>query len=239
MVYDASKTSGTVTSLVSNVLQPLVAQRKLGIGSSNQITLVDTTTDLTNGGGGGGSGSGAYAYTITITASAVAVAGATVVMADGVNRYSATTNGSGVATFALDAATYTLTVSKRGYQHTPASVTVSAAGNTNATITAIVITPATDPDRTNGYVTVYDSEGQPLADATITVQLMRSADQGGGLSHYDDEISATSDGAGLAVMLGMLRQARYRAKRGDGGWGKPFVTADATTTPLPEILGHE
>lgn len=107
-------------------------------------------------------------------------------------------------------------------------------------VTGIVI-PATEPGRTTGYVTCYDSEGETVGagDVTIYVQLHSTSEHASGLSHYDEEISSTSDSSGLVEIPGMLRLARYKARRGNGGWGKTFTTADAATTPLPEILGHE
>jgi hypothetical protein len=185
-------------------------------------------------------GTGAYARTVTVTASAVAVSGARVTMTNGVNRYNATTNASGVASFGLDAATYTLTVSSAGYSHTPASVTVSAAGNTDTTLTAITITPASDPAQTTGYVTCYDKTGTAAAGVSITLMLCRTSAAAAGLSHTLDERTVVSNANGLVEFTGLLRQATYKAKRGGSEkWTAPFITADATTSPLPEILGQD
>jgi hypothetical protein len=186
------------------------------------------------------SGSGPFACTVTVAASAVAVPGAAVSMADGAIVYTATTNSSGVASFALAASTYTLSVFKAGYSHTPQSVSVSAAGNTAAAISVITVTPATAPTQTTGYLTCYDLNGVAAAGVTILVELLKTASATAGLSYPTDRRTATSGADGLVQFTGLLRLATYRAKRGSVGekWIQ-FTTADATTSALPEVLGRD
>jgi hypothetical protein len=188
---------------------------------------------------GGSSGAGAYAYTVTVTASAIAVNGAAVSMTNGALVYTATTNSSGVASFSLDAATYTLAIFKPGYTYTPSSVTVSAAGNTAASITATAVTPASAPSQTTGYLTCYNLNGSAASGISITVELVNGGISTAGLSYPTDDRTATSDANGLVQFTGLLRSRNYRAKRGPGEKWHYFTAADATTTALPEVLGRD
>src|SRR4051812_5826423 len=76
-------------------------------------------------------GGGAFAVTVTVTNSngGAAIVGASVRMTDASGSYEAATNGSGVATFALDTSTYILGIFKEGYLYAPTNQVVSGAAN--------------------------------------------------------------------------------------------------------------
>jgi hypothetical protein len=111
------------------------------------------------GGGGGGGGTGTHLVTVTVTDGTNPLENATVLVHDGVTPLSQLTNEDGNATFALDAATYTVGANKAGYAHTPESRTVTGhqAGTiVNELVMTAVTIPAAPADadvcRVYGYI---------------------------------------------------------------------------------------
>lgn len=99
------------------------------------VIEIDTQLTLSHGAGSwavSGSGSGAYAATVTVTDGTSNLQNALVRVVEGINTFTATTNVSGNASFSLDAATYTVTVTKDGYSFTPTTRTVT--GNQAGTL---------------------------------------------------------------------------------------------------------
>ena len=98
-----------------------------------------------------GSGSGAYTITVTVTDGTDPLQNATVRLVEGVNQFTAVTDASGEAAFSLDAATYTVTVTKDGYQFTPTTRTVTGAESGTLTndleMTAVVLATSTTTAR--------------------------------------------------------------------------------------------
>jgi hypothetical protein len=96
-----------------------------------------------------GSGSGAYSITVTVTDGSVALQNATVRVTEGANSFTLITDVNGQGTFSLDAATYTVSITKGGYSFTPTTRTVT--GNETGTLvndlamTAVTATPPADP----------------------------------------------------------------------------------------------
>ena len=95
-------------------------------------TAAEIDTELTNSHGAGswapsGGGSGAYAITVTVTDGTSALENASVRVTEGLNSYVLQTDASGNATFSLDAATYTVNITKFGYSWTQTTRTVTAA----------------------------------------------------------------------------------------------------------------
>lgn len=182
-------------------------------------------------------GTGPHARTITVTSGGSPVSGARVSMAAGAVTYSAVTNSSGVASFSLDAGTYTLAVAKSGYSHVPATVTVAGAGNTATTLTAIAITPAADPGQTNAYTYTYDAHGAVEGGVTLTFRLddLDAGQEGEAESYPRTTFTATSNGSGL-LQVTLRKSTSYKGRRDRGDW-IDFTTGSDGTYALPKILG--
>lgn len=106
------------------------------------ITAIDTELSGAHGSGQWGSSSGSGAFTVTVTVtdtSSAAVPNANVRVTSGITSLVATTNGSGVATFALDAATWAIAITKPGYSFTPSAIAVTTSANFAETLTPVVI----------------------------------------------------------------------------------------------------
>ena len=128
-----------------------------------------------------GSGSGAYAITVTVKDEADApVENALVrLKASGGLPYFATTNASGVATFSLDAATYTRTIVADGLQYAADTLVVTADASVTCVMEARAIPAAPDDAatcRVYGYLETLDN--RPAANVSITFELIRGTRKG-------------------------------------------------------------
>ncbi len=148
----------------------------------------------------GNAGTGAFQVTVTVTDnSANLLQNARVRLSEGINVYTALTNVSGVASFSLDAATYSLGISKAGFQYTPTAITVTGAANFNAVMTAIVIPVPSDPTLCNVYGTFIDLEGNPLEGIEIKFTLLLTPVGTNGPVLADRTATATTNASGQLI----------------------------------------
>lgn len=122
----------------------------------------------------GSSGVGAFAVTVTVVdGSAVPLQNVHVRLTNGINSFVAISNSGGVATFALDAATYVRTATKDGYTMTPDSIIVTAAGNFGLVMTQNVApSPPADADLCTVYGYIINVEGQPAKGVKVVFTLV-------------------------------------------------------------------
>jgi hypothetical protein len=118
-------------------------------------------------GGSGGAGTGARTVTITVNDGTTALQNAIVRMTEGANTFTAMTNASGVCTFNLDDATYTVSITKSGYSY--AGTTLVVDGTETATYSMTQITPSAPDDPALCAVTIrlrnqfgVDLAGEPV-----------------------------------------------------------------------------
>lgn len=154
-----------------------LANAPSGGGSSITVEQIDAQLSGTHGSGawGGASGSGANAVTVTVTDGTNPLANVAVRLTNGINNFTASTNNSGVASFSLDAAVYTRSMTRGGYQFTPDTITVSASGNFGAAMSAIVIPTPTDPSTCAVFGTIVLPNGKPAQNVPVTFSLVTSA----------------------------------------------------------------
>jgi len=196
------------------------------------IEGVDATTQIAANAGGGGTG--ARTVTVTVNDGTTTLSSAIVRFVKGAESYSATTNGSGVATFNLDDGTWTVSITKAGYTFAGTTLVVDGTETPTYSMTAVSITPAADPAQTTAYLTTRTGAGVAKPSVTLTLKLLRGPGDAG--SSYDTaSLSATSNGSGL-LQVTLLREARYAVTRGDGREYQ-VTTPDASTYELPEHLG--
>jgi hypothetical protein len=130
-------------------------------GTLARCTLTDTTTTAVNVTNMPNVGNGAFTVTATVTDGAAPIQGALVRITSGINSFSNITDASGNAQFAADAGSYTVGVTKSGYQFTPETRTVtgSEAGTlTNDLEMTAIVTPTapSDPDMCLIFGTMRD-----------------------------------------------------------------------------------
>ena len=241
VILDARASQTTADAILEDTGTTLPATLTLMSGATFN-TATDSLEAIRNRGdaawvtgGGGGSGSGAYTVTITVNDGATALENSTVRLTEGVNTFTDETNVSGVATFSLDAATYSVAITKGGYQFTPTTLVIAGDDSETYSMTATVITPS-DPSQTTGYVTIYTGAHVAVADATVEIQVLKLANGTTGSGIDDPLISGTTNGSGYVEFTGLPRGATYQVRVNGGPWFKG-TTASAATTPLAGVLG--
>ncbi len=235
-------TAGTITTVTNLTNAPtagdFTAVMKTSITAAVPTAAqIDTQLSGTHGAGawGGSAGSGAYTITLTVNDGATALENATIRLTEGVNTFTGTTNASGIAAFSLDAATYSVAITKDGYSFTPTTLVVTATAPQTYSMTAVTITPS-DPAQTTGYVTIYTGAHVVVAGAVVEIQILKLANGTTGSGINDPLISGTTNGSGYVEFVGLPRGATYQVRVDGGPWFKG-TTASAATTPLAGVLG--
>jgi hypothetical protein len=149
-------------------------------------------------------GTGAYSVTVTVTDGTSALENATVRVTEGVNSFVGATDASGNVTFSLDAATYTVSLTKGGYSYTPETRTVTGAEAgtlTNDLEMTVVVAPAAgDPAECTVYIDTQEIDGTLTADVDVTLQLVgTSTKTSGGAVLSLEKSTMTTNAAGRAT----------------------------------------
>lgn len=219
--------SGLLTTAAFNTrvpATPAVPGDAMALTSPERTTLagvVNTTLGGTHGtgswedAGGGGSGSGAYTVTVTVNDGATALQGATVRYTSGVLTYTATTNVSGVATFNLDAATYTVGITRAGYSFAGTTHAVVATGSATYSMTAIVFSAPADPNQVTGYVYTRNGKGDLKPSVVVSFRVVELPDDATG-SFDGAEFEVTSHASTALLSTPFWLGGTYEAIRGDG-----------------------
>ena len=209
----------------------------LGSGATIADNLVDIHSD---GSGGGAVSTGARTVTVTVTDdSDVPLQNATVRVTQGAESYVLGTNASGVVSFSLDDATWTVSITKYGYQFSPVSLVVDENETITYTMSQIVPTPST-PGLITGYLVCYDNEGVVESGVTVYLKQLEPATDSG-VAYDGDVRSAVSDAEGLVEFTGLFLGGRYHVYR-DQLDERPvmFTIADDQTDPmeLPSVISR-
>jgi cell division protein ZapA (FtsZ GTPase activity inhibitor) len=190
--------------------------------------------------GATGQGSGARIVTITVRdSSASPVEAATVRVYRAGETYAGVTNASGVTSFSLDDATFTVAITAAGFSFTPVSLVVS--GNVSQTYTLTStggVTPSVAP-RTTGFWTVNDLNGVAQAGAQVTIQASSPPPGSTGLAMEDAPRTATADNQGVVQFNNLVKGATYIVYR-TGSSRKYNIVVPSTagdSTPMGSIVG--
>jgi hypothetical protein len=160
--------------------------------------------------GATGQGSGARIVTITVRdSSASPVEAATVRVYRAGETYAGVTNASGVTSFSLDDATFTVAITAAGFSFTPVSLVVS--GNVSQTYTLTStggVTPSVAP-RTTGFWTCLSALGVAEPGAQVTIQASSPPSASTGLVMEDAPRTATADNQGIVQFPNLIKGATY------------------------------
>jgi hypothetical protein len=161
-------------------------------------------------GTGTGQGTGARIVTITVRdSSANPVEAATVRVYRAGETYAGATNASGVTSFSLDDATFTVAITAAGFSFTPVSLVVS--GNVSQTYTLTStggVTPSVAP-RTTGFWTCLSALGVAEPGAQVTIQASSPPSGSTGLVMEDAPRTATADNQGVVQFSNLTKGATY------------------------------
>lgn len=182
-----------------------------------------------------GTGSGARTITITVDDGTDPLESARVRLTKGAESYVGSTDVDGELVFNVDDGTWVVAITLPGYTFAGASLIVNGDETQTYSLTALSITPPSDPELCTGYMVTLDKEGLVVAGIDITVKLV----DGPGTAGYAYERNLwveTSDVNGYVEFVGLVRGARYRIRRETSEWVE-FVVPDADTVALAEVVG--
>ena len=189
-------------------------------------------------------GDGAFPVTVHVSdaSTSAPVQGATIRATINASSFTATSNTSGGATFALDGGTYTVTATANGYAGATTTAVVAAAGQmVELTMTAALLPLPVNPGGVIGAVVKTDGSGRPRAGAVFTFQLIATPSAGNISGSTTPFNSGPTDAGGLSHVE-FVAGWTYRGWAGTvspatAGRGVDFI---APTTPflVPAILGH-
>lgn len=182
----------------------------------------------------GSTGTGARTITITVDDGSTALENANVRLTEGGNTYSGSTNASGQITFNVDDATYTVAITKVGYTYAGSSLVVSADATPTLSMTAFSPTAST-AGFTTGYTYAYDEAGAVESGVTFTLYCYE-APTGSGLVLDTKTRTATSDANGLVQFTNLIKSAKYKIKRGTGGY-KSFTAPTDASFAIDNFIG--
>ena len=219
-------------SLLEAAIASAVSPLALEATSQDIKDTVDALSNTT--------GTGARIVTITVRdSSAAPVQSATVRIYRAGETYAGVTNASGVATFSVDDATFTVAITAAGFSFTPVSLVVS--GNVSQTYTLTStggVTPSVAPLCT-GYFTVYDQNGVIQPNAQVSIQASAPPVGSTGIVMEDAVRTATADNQGIVQFANLIKGATYIVYR-TGSLRKFSILVPANagnTQALTSIVG--
>jgi mRNA-degrading endonuclease toxin of MazEF toxin-antitoxin module len=189
--------------------------------------------------GGSGSGTGARTVTITVNDGTTVLQNARVRFTEGANTYTALTNASGVAVFNLDDATYTVAITKAGYNYAGTTMVVNGTETATYSMTAINITPGSG-NFTTGYVTCFDQDGQVLPNCKVYQRMIEVPANDAGFAYDSSQTSATSNSEGVTEFPRLVKGGSYLFFRGSEREGTVVTipTTAGSTYALPSVIGR-
>lgn len=177
----------------------------------------------------GAAGSGARTVTVTVNDGAIVLQNARVRMTEGANTYVALTNASGVVTFNLNDATYTVSITKDGYSYAGTTLVVDGTEAVTYSMSVVTITPS-DVDKVTGYWTVLDEDGNEASGVVLTVKARQASRGSAGALHDAATRTATSAANGLVQFTNMIPGWKYSVVANDEYVADFTVPADAVTS---------
>lgn len=179
---------------------------------------------------------GARTVVVTVNDGVSPLQNAVVRLTEGVNSYRGETNASGVATFNVDDATYTVGVTKSGYSFAGATLVVDGNESVTYSMTQVVVTPSL-PGTKTGYFVTYDQSG--AVQSSVIVNMALKSFPAGHIGHVrdDDVVTVTSNGSGIAQFTGLIPGAKYYAWRGSRS--RPEKDCGVVTIPLSATDGFQ
>jgi hypothetical protein len=183
-----------------------------------------------------GAGTGARTVTITVDDGTTALQNAVVRFNEGSNTFRALTNASGVATFNLDDATYTVAVTKSGYTYAGTTLVVDGTETATYSMTAVSVTPPTNPDLSAIEVLTLDEDFAAVSGIDVDFRMASVASGDQNRAHPGAKKTVTSNGSGIARFEGP-QGATIEWKRGNGQQWTAVTLDNDSVTNVTSLIG--
>lgn len=173
-------------------LDPAALRSALGMSAADLDSQLDAILANT--------GTGARTVTITVNDGSTALQNAIVRLSEGLNTYRTVTNASGVAVFNVDDATYTVAVTKSGYTYAGTTLVVNGTETATYSMTAVSVTPPTNPDLSAVVVLCLGTDFEPEAGVTIDIRIVTLPSGSTNTAYPGIKQTATSNVSGIATL---------------------------------------
>ena len=234
LLYDGFLVEGTtvIDSTVNAELDSSSLRSALGMSDAD----LDAQLDAILAAASAGAGTGARTVTITVNDGTTALQNAVVRLTEGSNTFRALTNASGVATFNLDDATYTVAVTKSGYTYAGTTLVVDGTETATYSMTAVSVTPPTNPDLSAIEVLCLDEDFAAASGIDVDFRMASVAAGDQNRAHPGAKKTVTSNGSGIARFEGP-QGATIEWKRGTGQvWASVALDNDSVTN-VTSLIG--
>ena len=201
-VWDALTTDATLEGSFGSYVKQIVADI-LAQGGPGPWT--------TYGGGDGPVGPQIIDVIVQDTSSNV-LANATVRYSEGAYQWTRVTDDNGQCSFALDAATYRVAITKPGYSFTPVEHVVTGSEGVLYQMIPATVPPPPNQDVITAFMVLYDTDGNPAPGVPFEYR-MTSPPSGGGYGYEQEWVTTISDENGL-VTIYVYPGATYDVKVG-------------------------
>ncbi len=181
-------------------------------------------------------GTGARTVTVTVNDGTTALQNAKVRLTDGANTYTGLTNASGVVTFNVDDATYTVSITKSGYSFAGTTLVVDGTEAVTYSMTVTSVTPPTEPSLSAVEVMCLSATFTAQSGIAIDFRLaaIPSGDQNRAMPSA--KVTVTSDADGIARWEAP-QGATIEYKRGSTQvWTKVVLDNDSVTN-VQSVIG--
>lgn len=183
-----------------------------------------------------GAGTGARTVTITVNDGTTALQNAVVRFTESSNTFRALTNASGVATFNLDDATYTVAVTKSGYIYAGTTMVVNGTETATYSMTATNVTSPTNPDLSAIEVLCLDEDFEAAAGIEVDFRMSAVASNDQNRAYPGAKKTVTSNGSGIARFEGP-QGSSVEWKRGTGQVWTAVTLDNDSVTNVTSVIG--
>ena len=234
LLYDGFLVEGT--TVIDSVMRAELDSSSLRSALGMSAADLDAQLDAILAAASAGAGTGARTVTITVNDGTTALQNAVVRLTEGSNTFRALTNASGVATFNLDDATYTVAVTKSGYTYAGTTLVVDGTETATYSMTAVSVTPPTNPDLSAIEVLCLDEDFAAASGIDVDFRMASVAAGDQNRAHPGAKKTVTSNGSGIARFEGP-QGATIEWKRGTGQQWTPVTLDNDSVTNVTSLIG--
>ena len=228
--------AGTNNEIVETGVRAELDSSSLRSALGMSAADLDAQLDAILAAASAGAGTGARTVTITVNDGTTALQNAVVRLTEGSNTFRALTNASGVATFNLDDATYTVAVTKSGYTYAGTTLVVDGTETATYSMTAVSVTPPTNPDLSAIEVLCLDEDFAAASGIDVDFRMASVAAGDQNRAHPGAKKTVTSNGSGIARFEGP-QGATIEWKRGTGQQWTPVTLDNDSVTNVTSLIG--
>jgi hypothetical protein len=197
---------------------------------------LDSQLDAILAAASAGAGTGARTVTITVNDGTTALQNAVVRLNEGVNTFRTLTNASGVATFNVDDATYTVAITKSGYSYAGTTLVVDGTETRTYSMTQTSITPPDGPTKTVLTILCLDENGDADSGVNVSIRYVTVPTDSVDIAFPGASITKTSNGSGVATFQ-VIKGATIEYKRGTRDVWLEATMSDEDTTSITSFIG--